>query len=146
MAKKILKIDFSSSIDFTLAGIICGFRNYRLCFELNRTFSLNLERIDDICLPAGLPGSETRHACYCHKDSDGRWLHLVSNKDRDGTGFFVPEMRNIDYFLLVTENADDYLMDNFIPKLRDVNIISGAYEIDPVQLKSASAFIYVLER
>ena len=108
MPKKVLKLDFESSFDFALAGIVCGYKDFRLCFELNLALNLNFKRNEDIYLSTGRPGSRTRHSYYNFLGIDNEIYHILSNRDKGNTGLYIPEMKNIDYFLIVT-GLNNYL-------------------------------------
>jgi hypothetical protein len=145
MSRKVLKLDYSGEFDFLLAGIVCGHKDYRLCFELNRHLRLDLHRRDDVLLPAGRPGSITSHSYYSHKGSDNEVYHVLSNKDSHGTGFYIPEMKNIDFFFLISQPNGSIGMKDLITTMRKVELVSGAYEIKPSDLKSSESFLLFLE-
>jgi hypothetical protein len=145
MSKKILKIDFGGDFDFLLAGIICGHKDYRLCFELNDSMALQLLRKEDVLLPAGKPVSSTRHSYYSSIGADNEHYHIISNRDKEGTGYYIPEKKNIDYFVLITETPTLFDFKYFVKQLRQITIIGGAYEFDPAEIKSAEAFFLFLE-
>ena len=101
MTKKVLRLDFESELDFLLVGIVSGHKDYRICYELNSILKIRMSRQPDIELSAGRPGSRTIHSCYHYSRGEHEAYHLVSNKDIEGTGNFIPEIKNIDYFLII---------------------------------------------
>lgn len=145
MSKKILKLDFEGEYDFLLLGLICGYKDYKLCFELNEMLKLNFQRKDDVNFPAGRPGSNTRHSYYESAGNDFESYHILSNRDKAGTGFFIQEKKNVDFFLLITNAAGSFDLKKLISDIRKVDIVSGVYELDPYDLKSADSFLIFLE-
>ncbi len=145
MSKKVIKLDFEGEYNFVLLGLICGFKDYKLCFELNQLLNLNFQRKEDVLFPAGRPGSSTRHSYFESKGHDFESYHVLSNRDKSGTGFVIPENKNIDFFVLVTDASLDFKTKNLITSLRKVEIISGVYEMDPYKIKSADSFLFFLE-
>lgn len=145
MPKKVLKLDFEGDFEFALAGMLCGYKDYRLCFELNLALNLNFERNDDISLSAGRPGSSTRHSYYSFNGPDNEVYHILSNRDKGNTGFYIPEMKNVDYFLLITGASPSFDVSMIISTIRNIEIISGIYEINPKELKSADSFLIFTE-
>ena len=95
--QKILKLDFAQELDFLLVGIISGHKDYRLCFELNKALRLRFARKDDIVISAGKTGSSTIHARFLTGGNTSETYNLIGNRDLEHTGFFIPEMRNVDY-------------------------------------------------
>ncbi len=145
MSKKILKLTFDRDYDFSLAGIVSGSRDYKVCFELNRALGLNFTRQNDVSLETNMPGSNTTHAYFRFSGHIAEDYHLISNRDKANTGFYIPEMREIDYFLLVSGANNSFEIDNLVSKIRTIEIISGVYAIDPLQLKSVEAFLLFIE-
>jgi|SRR5688572_412530 len=145
MSKKVVKLQFQNEFEFLLAGLISGYKDYRLCFELNTAMKLNFKRNKDVILEAGRPGSSTRHSYFIDETRAGVKYHVISNRDKEGTGFLIPEMKNIDFFLIVSEAPGNYDMEKLIRQAREIEIISGVYEIDPYELKSADTFLLILE-
>ncbi len=145
MIRKVLKLEIENEYEFCLAGIITGFKDYRLCYELNQHLHLSLNRLPDVVVPAGKPGSSTRHSTYAGSGKNGENCHVVSNRDKEGTGNFIPEMKSIDYFIVISDVPGNFDMDGVIKKIRAIENISGVYNIIPSSLKSADAFLLLLE-
>ncbi|MBL0341566.1 MAG: IPExxxVDY family protein [Bacteroidetes bacterium] len=145
MSKKIIKLDFEGEFNFILLGLLCGFKDYKLCFELNHILNLSFQRKDDVNIPAGRPGSNTRHSHYESNGFDFESYHVLSNRDKGGTGFFIPEKKNIDFFLLVTDAPGSFDLKNLMSSLKNLEIITGVYEMDPYEMKSADSFLIFLE-
>ncbi|MFM8917026.1 MAG: hypothetical protein ACKOGP_04715, partial [Bacteroidota bacterium] len=71
--------------------------------------------------------------------------NLIGNRDLEQTGFFIPEMRNVDYFFLVTGFNDDFNLTDMVEKMRKLIAVSGAFIIQPSDLKSAETFLNLIE-
>ncbi|MFM7080311.1 MAG: IPExxxVDY family protein [Bacteroidota bacterium] len=139
------KLDFDQDLDFLLIGILSGSKDFKLCFEINRLFRLDLTRLDDLSISTGRPGSTTRHARFVSMKKHLERYYLVSNRDTDNTGSFIPEMRNVDYFLAISGMAANFELKKMVDGLRSLPVVSGAFEIDPAGLKSAETFFCLLE-
>lgn len=143
--QKILKLDFEQELDFLLVGIISGHKDFRLCFELNKALKLRFARKDDIIISAGKPGSSTSHARFLTGGNASETYNLIGNRDLEHTGFFIPEMRNVDYFFLVSGYNDNFDLAGIVEKMRDLDAVSGAFIIQPDGLKSAETFLNLIE-
>jgi hypothetical protein len=139
------KLDFDQDLDFLLIGILSGSKDFKLCFEINRLFRLDLTRLDDLVISTGRPGSSTRHARFVSMNKHQERFFLVSNRDVDNTGSFIPEMRNVDYFLAISGMAGNFDVKKMVESMRTLTVVSGAFEIDPAELKSAETFLCLLE-
>jgi hypothetical protein len=145
MAKKILKLQQDREPDYRIVGISTGQKDYKLGHALNKTFNLNFIRIDDVELNTGRPGSYTVHTCLTSDGEDGEIYYIIANRDHSGTGFFIPEMREIDYFLLMAGITASFQMNELINRIRQIPAINGAYSIEHSTLKSVDAFLLIIE-
>lgn len=139
--KQLFTLDLPDDYDFLLAGIFCSYRDYRLCFELNRSLELEFERKDDLELKADKKGSGGVFPVFCAVTSDDEYYFIIGNKGNKGV--FAPEMKQVDYFLMI-RNASRYSdIHKIAGKIRNITIVSSVIEIDPPQLKSAENFLLV---
>jgi len=145
MSKKVLRIEEEALPDFLILGLITGTKDYKLCYEINRALSIELSRTDDIELPAGRPGAFTYHSCFEFPGSDGELYLVLGNKDRNHTGHYLPEYKNVDYFLLLANPATWFERADTIRLLRNIHQISGVYDIQPTQVKSINNILKLIE-
>ena len=145
MSKKILKLDPQIQEEYLVAGIISGFKNFRVCFELNKRLKIDLARVNDFTLESDRPGSTTNHANYRWDTDTVDTCVLLANKDSRSTGFFCPEYKNIDYFLIFDTSLSIEDFENFKQQIREIEVITGVYEIDLKKVRSADAFYILLQ-
>ena len=67
-------------------------------------------------------------------------LYIISNKGTEG--FLVPEMKKVDFFLLIRNYIDDDDLKLIISKLNKVPEVLVAVEVDPKKLKSKENLIF----
>jgi hypothetical protein len=145
MSKKVLKIEKNPEYDFHIAGIITGLRDYKLCFEINKCLELELTRLDDISLSAGRPGASTNHSFFEYNGPDGEMYLLLGNRDKGNTGFYIPEMKNVDYFFLISHPPPGFEIKRIISGVREIAKVAGVYEIIPETIKSVNNFLLLVE-
>ena len=106
MNKTTLK--FELDLDFVLVAITTQLKDYMFCFKVNKQLGTDFSKIADMELPFNsdeepfyfsryfflLPESETE-------------LYILANKGTEG--FLVPEMKKVDFFLLIQNyiHSDD---------------------------------------
>ncbi len=140
MAKR-FTLDFEDDYDYVLIGIFCSYRDYRLCFELNGTLDLNLARQPDLELKLEKKGASSLFPVFWFRSDDTEDFFVVGNKG--STALFIPELKQVDYFLLV-RNASRYTSaEQLTKKLREIEIISSAVELKPADIKSADHFLLI---
>ena len=140
MAKHILKTDTNAAYDFTLFGIICQSRDYRLCFEINRAMNLSLERSADLELTLNKGKDKIKTSRFEYKDGFGNEYLMLANKT--STGLFIPEHKSIDYFLMVKEAVPGDDKSRIEKLLRAIPVVLGAYHLEPEKLKTGDRFIF----
>ena len=65
----------------------------------------------------------------------------MSNKSVNG--LLVPELKQVDYFLLVRNNTRYTTSQHLIEKIKSINIVSSVLEYFPDELKSGDLFLYI---
>ncbi len=140
MAKKqTFTLDFVPDFDFIVIGIFSAYRDYRVCFELNRILHLNMIRQDDLEVKLEKKGSSGSFPWFFQLNDDEEEYYLVANKGNHG--FLIPELRQTDYFLVVKNPSRYTTAADLESRIRFVAIISSTTEIDPTAVKSAENFL-----
>ena len=138
MAKKVLKFDIEIEYDFLLLAVVCSYKDYRLCFELNQYLNLKLKREKDIELSDRQKSKNVFSNFYC-LTSDNEQFRVINNKG--STGVFVPELKAIDYFIMIKDLNRKKKVDDLINSIKKIAIINGVYEMNPNELKSGENFL-----
>lgn len=141
MAKNILNFDVDDHLDFDVIGIICAFKDYRLCFEINQLLDINLQRVNDLELTLEKKGSTGLFSLYQYSSIDNEQFFLISNKGNNT--WFVPEQKHIDYFMMIRNRAFFTELNTLMKKLKNIPLINSIIIIDAVKLKSADHFLYI---
>lgn len=142
MTKKVVQfLDFKTEYDFLLLGIYCAYRDYRICFELNHALELSFEKQDDFEIQLEKKGATGQFAIFLAENSDEEQFFVVSNKSVNG--LLIPELKQVDYFLLVRNNTRYTTTQLLIEKIKSINIVSSVLEYFPDDLKSGDLFLYI---
>ena len=143
MAKKILDFDVDDHLDFDVIGIICAFKDYRLCFEINLLLDFKLKRVNDLELTLEKKGSTGLFSFYQYISIDNEQFFLIANKGNHT--WFVPEQKHIDYFMMIRNRASFTELHSLMKKLKSIPLINSVIIIDTAKLKSADHFLYIEE-
>ena len=141
MTKKTLDFDLEDHIDFDLIGIICAFKDYRLCFEINQTLGIELKKANDLEIKLEKKGSTGVFSVYQYVNSDDEQYYLVCNKGNHT--WFIPEQKHVDYFIMIRNRAPFTYITSIIQLLKPVTKINSIFIVDAPQLKSADHFLYI---
>jgi len=107
--------------EFTVIGISCHERDYRLCWRLNKAFELDLAR----CEPDIL-NQDVGSAYSFFKEDDHISYHLIANRNDDG--WLLPEHKQVDYFLTMDDPHQKPVVD-MLKDIRGLNNVQAAYEM-----------------
>ncbi|MEO8794925.1 MAG: IPExxxVDY family protein [Daejeonella sp.] len=139
MNKTTLKYELD--LDFVLLAITAPLKDYRLCFKINNQLNFDLCRIDELEMFFNSEDEPVFFSRYLylqeHTDIE---FNLLANKGTDG--FLIPEMKKVDYFLLIRNYIDEEELKGIISGLNKISEILVAAEVDPRKLKSKENLIF----
>ena len=140
MAK--IKLEFDYEIDFFLLGISCHLPDYRTAFILNKLLHFDFDRQKDIDLQRSKQGNKQYHSLFLHDDEENyTTAYLIAN--RSTSGYFVPELKQLDYFLqLWLPNNESDMFNEIHEQLISEKSILACVKVDPDQLKSKHNFFF----
>lgn len=137
MAKQNLFI--KHEFDFILIGLVCHLKDYRLCFSINKGLEMELKKIDHLEIFINKRRETSSYSLYSYEKDDYRSFYIVSNKG--SKSFLIPEQKQLDYFLLIKGITNEEKKE-IIQKLKQIPSILGAYDIDPIPLKSKENLLF----
>ena len=137
MAKLVLDWKDEQEDSFTLIGISCHQKDYRLCWELNKILELKLQKEEDI--PG--PNEEISFSRYYYNNEDFlQDFYLLTNKI--GKIFFAPELKQADYILQIYGIRNEYEVDELIQKIISIDSVLTAFVFDIEKLKYGHQLFY----
>lgn len=141
MAKKTHTLKVEEEYDFLLWSIFCSHRDYQICSELHQKLDLNFERLEDLEIKLEKKGSTGLFPIFHFMNSDEEHYFIISNKCQNG--LFMPELKQVDYFLLIKNYSRYTGMEELTKKISKIENINSVMEMDPSKLKSADNFLMI---
>jgi len=138
VSKKVIKLDVPVEFDFVLLAVISSLKDYRLCFELNKKMKLKFIRQSDLELKDARHNRCEYTFFRCRNSKTHEEIILILNKGSNGV--LIPEMKNVDYFMLIKNQPFDAI-EKIVKAMNEIDNIGGVYELDPSELKSAENFL-----
>lgn len=153
---KIHSFDFEYDHDYTLIGIHSTLEDYRLAFFLNKNLKIHLTRFKD---DLDFSSMNCSFPLYFYEDdaSFTTWS-LIANKqifiddvipennnlfqEETKTSFFIPEKKQIDYFIKISGNLETKEINEILTKINQTFNIITCYTLDPNDLKSKDHLIF----
>ncbi len=141
MAKKLITLQFEEDYDFLLLGIFCTYRDYKLCYEINRQLEVSMERQADLELKMEKKGSSSLFSIFSCNNADDENYFIINNKGSNG--HFLSEMKQVDYFLMIRNYSRYTNITDITKRISELKNVSVVTEMDVTQLKSAENFLMV---
>lgn len=134
-----LTLTLEEDFEFTLIGISCHSKDYRLAYEFNKLMGFEFSRENDLELRA--KGEISSYAFFSYIDEENYIeYYLISNKG--SLGKLVPEEKLSDYFLVAKGEVSAHIQKELLAKVNEIQLILKAYLIDVEQLKSKRNLIF----
>ncbi|MDA0314646.1 MAG: IPExxxVDY family protein [Bacteroidetes bacterium] len=131
------KLQIEPTFDFELLGIVSPIREYRMAWLVNQELELNLVKVDDLELEF-LNAEKLEIAQYFLSLPHG-FIQLLKNKALNSSqkpAYLIPELKNLDYFLLFQDETEQLDLSNFMEKLSRNTLVQSIVRIDISKLKS----------
>ena len=140
---KAKKLEDNFEYDFDLYGLISSVKGFKLAWSINQSLLIELVNIPDIELV--LRDNRRQNVItYEHKTAN-LTIMLLHNRTKDlsgsDSGFFLPEMNKIDYFLRIDGDIYPSNATEVLEKLRQLPTIEYAMRIDVKKLKNKENLI-----
>lgn len=132
--RRVLNLD--GEYDFSILGISCHSKDYRLYWEINQALGLDLQKKMD---GEDDEGSNSPGASYLDGERHLDY-QLLSNKIEGG--LLIPELPQLDYFMRIEGPGHEEEVKDCRPRLMDIDLVLAVMELSPGQLKSRDNLIF----
>ncbi len=141
--KRTLDFDYEEHLDFTLIGIICAYKDFRLCYDINKALGITLCKEDDLEMKKEKRGSASLFSLFNYSNNDHEQYIIIANKGSNG--HFINELKHVDYFFLIRDLAHFNSLDTIIEKIKQISIITNIALLEASDYKSAENFLLIDE-
>jgi hypothetical protein len=131
------KLFVEPTFDFELLGLVSPVKDYKMAWLINRELDLNLVKSDDIQIEF-LSAPQLEISQYLLSLPHG-FIQLLKNKALNTSqqlAYLIPELRNLDYFLLVQDQTHQTSITTFVEHLSQNPFIQSVVRLDISKLKS----------
>jgi hypothetical protein len=131
------KLIFDLQYEFDLVGIVAPIKDYKMAWSINHSLDVNLCKSDDFELNfINLPPLKISR--YFEEMENG-FIQLLKNRaldDKWTLPYLIPELKFIDYFLLIQDQTGQLNINAYIDKLSQSPYIQSAIKLDIAKIKS----------
>ncbi|MES3019122.1 MAG: IPExxxVDY family protein [Bacteroidota bacterium] len=139
MNKTTLK--FELDLDFVLVAITAQLKDYMFCFKINKQLGTDFSKITDLEMLFSNDEELFYFSRYFYLTPETETeYYIIANKGTEG--FLVPEMKTVDFFLLIRNYIDKEDLKRIITGLNKIPEVLVAAEVDPKKLKSKENLIF----
>ena len=134
MAKKVYLANRSEPALYTLFGISCHLKDFRLSFLLNKALEIELVKMDDF----------GEFSFYFFRDEDRfSAYYLIGNRGLESV--LLPELKQTDFLLLLEGPVKKIQKDRLIEQTRGIPNVLTAYEVRFETIKNYATMLTDLE-
>jgi hypothetical protein len=135
MKKSTLQI--THHYDFDLLGLVAPLKDYKMAWLINRSMGINLVKVTDVRMEF-LKQPVLFVSQYMLKKEHG-FIQLLRNRsysDSGFTGYLIPELKTMDYFLILQDYTLETNINSYIENLSASNLVQNVVKLDISKLKS----------
>lgn len=134
---KKVKLTIEHTYDFDLLGIVSPVKDYKMAWLINRQLHLDLIRIEDLEIEF-LSDLNLKISQYFLSLPYG-FIQLLKNKAINSSlqvSYLIPELKTVDYFLLVQDQTFQVNTKGFVSELSQNPFVQNVINLDIQKLKS----------
>ena len=123
--------------EFDLLGLVAPLKDYKMAWLINRVMGINLVKVDDIRMEF-LKQPDLLISQYVLKKEHG-FIQLLKNRSYASgglVGYLIPELKYVDYFLILQDYTLETDINSYIENLSASNLIQNVVKLDISKLKS----------
>ena len=141
MKKKTHKLSIKSEYDSILIGISSQENDYRICWAINQDLGTNFMKTENLQIFSQKFDVTQEFSLYIYENEESlNKFKLIANKCDNG--YYIPELKNIDFLLQIFGEISDDYKNELIMKLKSIDIVTGVFVIYPEVLKSKNRLIF----
>lgn len=134
-------LKFELDLDFVLVAITAQLKDYMFCFKINKQIGTDFCKISDLELQFNNGDDIFYFSRYFYLTPETETeFYIIANKGTEG--FLVPEMKKVDFFILIRNYIDNEELKLIISRLNKIPEVLVAAEVDPKKLKSKENLIF----
>ena len=142
MKKK--KLEGSYEVDFTLLGLVCNKKEYKLAWHLNQALSINLIKQDDIRIEFS-DNSSILISNYKH-ETEFLMIELLQNKlvaaGNLKNQLLLPELKQFDFLLKLNDLTGELTAENVNVIIKEIPIVEYTLRLNFDSLKSKENLLF----
>ena len=121
--------------DFCLLGVAADEPDYKLCWMVNQALDMNFEKQEDLVLFHKKLDADQSFSLFHFKDEDALVTYRII-KNRSSHGFFLDELKNLDFLIHIQGEISTNQVDKFMRSLGILPSIRMSVPVDLTRIKN----------
>lgn len=128
--------------DFDLFGLVSPAKEYKLAWSLNQNLGLKLVKSKDLAINflddrSIIISNFTFTTSHCT-------FRLLKNLalSEDSKEYLLPELKNVDYFLLIKNESDTFDLNKYVKRLPEIDAVQSFTSINVEKLENKENLIF----
>jgi hypothetical protein len=144
MSKKVFLEVREEPVIFTLIGISCHVKDYRISFLLNKHLGSAFLKLEDLRITLNNKKDPAEFSFYYYPDEDYfNTYYLLANRCEEYV--LAPEIKQVDFLMIVEGEFSKVQKDRLIASIRNIPNVLTAYEIKFSEIKNYETLLNDME-
>ena len=135
MAVKKHKLEVAIDEDFCLLGLVADQPDYRLCLLINRSLGFNLLKQEDLVLFHKKLNQDQEFSLFEYFDDESLLTYRVIG-NRAENGFFLDELKNLDYLVHIQGEIMEESISSFIGKTAAISDVRMCVPVNLMRIRN----------
>lgn len=135
MAVKKHKLDLAIDEDFCLLGLVSDEPDYKLCWRINQSLDMNFEKQEELVLYHRKLDVKQVFSYFSYHDDDTLNTYRLI-KNRADEGYFLDELKNIDYLIHIHGEINASRISNFMSSVNALEPVRMCVPSDLSRIKN----------
>lgn len=127
-------------LDFLLIAVTASLKDYTFCHKVNNALGFEFVKTEDHAVYFNVDEAPLQFSCYYYFLEQGEIEYYVL-ANRNSEGLLVPEMSNVDYFIVVRPFLCKDDLEFMLARINKIAEVQVAAKIDAHKLKSKQNLI-----
>lgn len=135
MAVKKHKLDVAIEEDFCLLGVVTDDPDYKLCWRINQALESNFEKLEDLKLFHRKLNDDQFFSIFSFEDAESMVTYRII-KNRSDSGYFLDELRNIDFLVHIQGEIYEEGIALFMQSLSILSSVRMCVPVDLTRIRN----------
>lgn len=136
------ELQLAIQYNLDLIGLVSSAKEYKLAWSLNQILGLKLVKSEDLAINF-IEGRSIIISNFTFTTSHCTFRLLKNRALSDNSNaFLLPELKNIDYFLLIKNESDTFELNAYVDRLPQIDIVQSFTSINVENLENKENLIF----